>query len=105
MNISFSVLSPPRIGQASHTPSFTPDLESQSGSVVQVAGGFIFPATHFTGVQCENAGALGGTCEARVTRVASGDPSAVTPLLNSAQKCSLSPGLKTSGGAECFSGG
>ena len=51
--------------------------------VLQAAGGFIFPATHATGVQW--IGELGGMCDARVTRFGSGDPSAATPLLYRAQ--------------------
>ena len=79
MNISFSVLSPPVIGQASHTPSLAPGAESQSRSRRHAAGGFIFPATHAIGVQW--IGEFGGMCDARVTRLGSGDPSTVTPLL------------------------
>src|SRR5436309_14543512 len=96
MNISFSVLSPPVIGQASHTPLFAPGTESQSRSVLQLAGGFIFPATHFTGLQKEHDGAFGGTCDARVTRVRSGDtPSAASPLLYTAQQWRSSPACTT----------
>ena len=90
MNISFSVLSPPTIGQASHTPSFLPDTESQSRSVVHAAGGFILPATHAQGCAVvaggQWIGEFGGMCDARVTSVGSGDePSPATPLLYSAQ--------------------
>ena len=105
MNISFSVLSPPTIWHASQMPSRALGPVSQPRSVLQLAGGFIFPATHCSGVQCEKDGALGGTCEARVTSVGSGDPSDVTPLLYGAQKCSLSPALNTRGGSNFLSGG
>ena len=110
MNISFSVLSPPTIGQASHTPSFFPDAVSQSLLVTQEAGGFILPATHAQGCAVvaggQWIGEFGGMCDARVTSVGSGDePSPATPLLYSAQKRSLSPALKASGGSKCLSGG
>src|SRR5437763_16312753 len=101
MNISFSVLSPPVIGQASQTPSLRPGAESQSWLVLQAAGGFIFPATHAIGLHL--IGEFGGMCEARVTSVGSGDtPSAATPSLYSAQYCRFLPGLNTSGGSKVF---
>jgi hypothetical protein len=81
MNISFSVLSPPVIEQASHDPSRAPGDESQRRSS-PVQGAPTFPATHAMGWHWKP---CGGTCEARVTVVGSGEPSAATPLLYSDQ--------------------
>ncbi len=83
MNISFSVLSPPVMGHASHEPS--PALGDEShrrSSPTPEQGTPTFPETHAVGVQWNP---CGGTCDARVTVVGSGEPSAVTPLLYSEQ--------------------
>jgi len=79
MNISFSVLSPPVMGHASHEPSFAPGAESQlRSSALPAHGAPTFPAVHAVGVQWKP---CGGTWDARVTTVGSGDPSVATPLL------------------------
>jgi hypothetical protein len=84
MNISFSVLSPPLIRHASHSPSFAPDAESQvRSSPTPLHGVPTLPAAHATGVH--RLMALCGVFERRVTVSGSGDPSAATPLLYSEQ--------------------
>src|SRR5262245_6772126 len=83
-NISFSVLSPPVMWQASQTPSPDPDDESQSA--LPVHGAAILPATQATGVHLPmDCCATGGTREARVTVSTLGESSAFRPLLYVAQ--------------------
>src|SRR4030095_12874752 len=78
-NISFSVLSPPVMLQASQNPSPDPDDESQSAFVVQDAP--ILPATQATGVHLPMyCCATGGTREARVTASPLGGRASVLPL-------------------------
>src|SRR5207245_10921182 len=61
MNISFSVLSPPTIWHASQMPSRALGPVSQTLSVLQLAGGRIFPVTHCFGVEFETDRAWDGT--------------------------------------------
>src|SRR5262249_61702774 len=80
MTSSSSVPPPPVMRHASHTPSRAPGLESQVASVAHDAP--ILPAVQATGWHRKP---CGGTCEARVTVVGSGVPSAATPVLYSEQ--------------------
>ena len=85
MNISFSVLSPPVMRQASQSPSPAPGDESQlASSSTPAQAAPMLPAEHAIGLQrptvCE---ALTGTREARVTVSGFGEPSSLTPLLYS----------------------
>jgi hypothetical protein len=84
-NISFSVVGPPVMGQASQRPSPAPGLESQDApSSDPLHGAPTLPATHATGVHDVRSGMR----EALVTLSGSGDPSGATPLLYTAQACS-----------------
>ena len=84
MNISFSVLSPPVMRQASQEPSFAPGAESQvRSSPTPLQAAPIRPETQAIGLQprmsSRRSGA--GMREARVTVSGSGEPSGATPLL------------------------
>lgn len=80
-NISFSVVAPAVIGQASHQPSPAPGVESQlASSPVPVHGSPTRPSTHATGRHVVRSGIV----ERRVTRRRSKPPSGSTPLLKSA---------------------
>ena len=86
MNISFSVLSPPVIRQASQSPSPLPVDESQvASSFSPVQARPTAPSfTQAIGLQEPSdpgALALSGTREARVTFSTLGEPSGFTPLL------------------------
>ena len=84
MNISFSVLSPPVIRHASHTPSPAPGEESHVAlSLEPLHAAPTFPATHATGEQTPMPAsyALSGTFDARVTVSGLGEPSSAWPLL------------------------
>ena len=86
MNISFSVLSPPLIAQASHKPSFALGAESQV---------WLSPTPYARGADLAGGArgrrarrrirALAGMRESRVTASGSGEPSGATPLLYSEQ--------------------
>src|SRR4029453_5518177 len=81
-NISFSVLSPPVMLQASQKPSPAPGDESQAASSsAPLHGAPILPATQATGLHFPMNSALAGTREARVTCSMFGEPSSLTPLL------------------------
>src|SRR5689334_2272295 len=83
-NISFCVLSPPVIGQASQSPSPAPGDESQlASSSAPLHAAPTLPATQPTGLHVPPTvpWALGGMRDRRVTSSTSGEPSGLTPLL------------------------
>ena len=85
-NISFSVVGPPVIGQASQKPSPAPGLESQDApSLSPLQAAPVLPETHATGVHVVRSGKR----EYRVTASGSGEPSGATPLLYTAQPRSV----------------
>src|SRR5262249_45580992 len=88
MNISFSVLSPPVIGQASQSPSPAPGVESHVAlSAAPLHAARTLPATHATGLHLM--GEVGGMRDRRVTASGFGEPSSFMPLLNTPQYCSF----------------